>query len=121
MTDRTFEFLVNAFKQASQSQTPAEMGYADKRKALFAHEAALRAEVARLTEDLRCARAEVDNNRCALRAVREAHEEAARLRDLLRRWSEFQAAVYVAEQRYQTVELIADTARILAAREEAGG
>ena len=42
-----------------------------------------RAEVERLTEDLRCARAEVDDNRCAMRSVREAHQEVERLRGKL--------------------------------------
>lgn len=44
MSDRTFEFLLNAMENAAQSSMPAENRYADKRRAVFAYEAALRAE-----------------------------------------------------------------------------
>jgi hypothetical protein len=46
--DRTFEYLLNAFEHASQAERPSDLQYAEKRKALFAHESALRARVAEL-------------------------------------------------------------------------
>lgn len=39
----TFDYLLNAFEQASQSEKPAENGYAQKREALFAHVRSLEA------------------------------------------------------------------------------
>jgi hypothetical protein len=43
---RAFEYLLNAFEQASQHDEPATRGYAEKRRALFAHVTALRAQLA---------------------------------------------------------------------------
>lgn len=40
----TFDYLLNAFEQASQSDKPAENGYGEKRKALFAHVRSLEAK-----------------------------------------------------------------------------
>ena len=37
MSDRTFEFLLNAMERASQSKEPAKNGYAEKREAVLAY------------------------------------------------------------------------------------
>lgn len=37
MSDRTFEYLLNAFEQASQADCPEDHDYAGKRVALFAY------------------------------------------------------------------------------------
>jgi hypothetical protein len=50
MKTRTFEYLLNAFEHASQSKTPAENGYADKRSALFSYVAALQSTVTEASE-----------------------------------------------------------------------
>jgi hypothetical protein len=39
----TFDYLLNALEQASQSDKPAENGYGEKRKALLAHVRSLEA------------------------------------------------------------------------------
>ena len=35
MSDRTFEYLLNAMENAAQSENPAKNGYAAKRRAVF--------------------------------------------------------------------------------------
>lgn len=42
--DRSFEYLLNAFEQASQHDQPATQGYAAKRKAVFDYVSTLRAQ-----------------------------------------------------------------------------
>lgn len=47
LLDRRFEFLLNAFEVASQSENPAAEGYAEKRRALFRYVIALQHRAAR--------------------------------------------------------------------------
>lgn len=42
-TTREFEYLLNAMELAAQSDEPAKLGYAEKRKAVLAYVAALQA------------------------------------------------------------------------------
>jgi hypothetical protein len=44
MSDRTFEYLLNAMEHASQADHPDKMGYADKRKAVLEYVAKLEAD-----------------------------------------------------------------------------
>jgi hypothetical protein len=48
---RTFEFLLNAFEQASQARAPSDFGYAEKRRAVFQHVEDLWADYIRLLRE----------------------------------------------------------------------
>lgn len=45
-----FDYLLNAFEQASQADEPAKEGYAEKRRALLAHVRKLEADAERLDQ-----------------------------------------------------------------------
>lgn len=52
MTDQTqFDYLLNAFEQASQSDKPADLDYAGKRKALYAYVRGLESERDKVLEE----------------------------------------------------------------------
>jgi hypothetical protein len=50
MTDRTFEYLLNAMESAAQQPTPADHGYADARAAVLAYVADLEQRVTIATQ-----------------------------------------------------------------------
>ena len=76
---RAFEYLFNAAVSAAQKDNPAEHDYAAKRKAIFAHEAGLRAALASAEQRARTADVVVEKAREYL-AARERRQgtDAAR-------------------------------------------
>lgn len=77
----TFDYLLNAFEQASQSGKPVENGYGDKRKALLAHVRSLEAKA--LVHDLARTQALQEAAEIA-DAAREDDGDARQIRDRIR-------------------------------------